>query len=516
MKIMPDYKQLWNKIKTHELLRLLPLRAGSAIKNSLLFTNTEFNDLYYGIGIEDNIVEVSFILDGPREFNEKCFDKLESEREKIDAEFGSPLEWEKKIIRKKRCSIYCKKSVPNEQLMLKENVDWILFSLKKLYEITFFRLKDNETEKTKNLNQAFVKSSFPLQNLKIENFFNFKSLELKTGAAINLIIGENDTGKTGLMKLLYAVSKSWEVFSHKEYYDKTPFREVLGEKIFNTFQPRDTRRIGDLINKKNKQKLSFVGEYYKDNNVEQNISFQFTESSYRNINECNDTIETANPKFNCVFIPAKEVLTAFHTIKYTREKLFLPGFDDTYLDLIKSLEVPVSLKEIPEELALVNTQLESLFEGKIQNATGEEPFVFIKENQKYSISITSEGIKKIGILSTLIRNQQISEGTILFIDEPETNLHPKAIRTLIDMIVNIASAGVQLFLASHSYVVINQLFLSAKKHNVSIYCHSLHKNEEGFISSTFSDLKDGLPTNSVTEEITKMFSEVHNSFNKQE
>ena len=40
-------------------------------------------------------------------------------------------------------------------------------------------------------------------------------LSLKDIPSINVIIGKNDTGKTGLLKLLYATVKSLEIYSLK-------------------------------------------------------------------------------------------------------------------------------------------------------------------------------------------------------------------------------------------------------------------------------------------------------------
>lgn len=351
-------------------------------------------------------------------------------------------------------------------------------------------------------------SSISISGIKLQNFLNFKNIDLQTTSGINLIIGENDTGKTGLLKIMYAISKTWEIFSRKEYFEKVPFKKVLGEKIFDVFQPRENRRIGDLVTKQSKEKLSANAKFEISEGQNQSIFFHFGETTYKTINDCVDDVISAGLDFNALFIPAKEVLTAFKTIKYARERLYLPGFDDTYLDLIKSLEVPISLRDNVKTDITIENQMEGLFEGSIKTLAGEEPFFYQKKNNKYSISVTSEGIKKVGMLTSLLSNRQLRSGSILFMDEPESNLHPKAVNALIDFIFTISRNGVQVFLASHSYFVLRRLASCAEKFNTSIFCHSLEKEKNGYISAIVSDLKDGIPDNPITREIGRLFDKL--------
>lgn len=84
-------------------------------------------------------------------------------------------------------------------------------------------------------------------------------------------------------------------------------------------------------------------------------------------------------------------------------------------------------------------------------------FIFRRGKEKYGMSQAAEGFKKIGILTTLIRNRTLNSSTILLIDEPEANLHPLAIITLVEMLFNLSQAGIQIYLSTHSYLVIKQL-----------------------------------------------------------
>jgi predicted ATPase len=119
---------------------------------------------------------------------------------------------------------------------------------------------------------------------------------------------------------------------------------------------------------------------------------------------------------------------------------------------------------------------------------------------------TAEGIKKIGILSTLINNGVINSGTILFLDEPETALHPAAQRDLVKILYKISKLlGVQVFIATHSYYIINQLHNVAIANNVDINCLSLIKDEVK--SFEVYNLKNQMPNIPIIKEALEMQSE---------
>jgi predicted ATPase len=94
----------------------------------------------------------------------------------------------------------------------------------------------------------------------------------------------------------------------------------------------------------------------------------------------------------------------------------------------------------------------------------------------------------------------------LFLDEPETALHPRAIRHLSKIIVRLAALGVQIFLSTHNYFIIKQLSICARKENTSIFCFSLLNKQEN-IETHFADLKDNMPRNPIVDEALELFDE---------
>lgn len=349
-----------------------------------------------------------------------------------------------------------------------------------------------------------------INSVTIKNFMAHSHLSLSNIPSINLIIGKNDTGKTGLLKLLYGTVKALEVYSLKKESLDVVFKKELAKKLATTFMPRKNG-LGDLVQKGSRDKLEVNLTLLGDNaKYKQDIYYSFGERTERVIPNCSEHIQVLPPNtMNALFIPAKEVLTAFSDIRNIRNLRYGVGFDDTYLDLINALDLPTRKGRVASELSTVNRRLEDLFDGKIEQ-TGqiEQPFIFKKGNQKFAIQQTAEGIKKIGILTTLITNRQLGKGTILFMDEPETALHPDAVREMVEMLVAMAKSGVQIFLASHSYFVIKQLANCARRETLNTCCWNLERESSQTINASFHDLIDGvLPSNSIIDEALRMYDE---------
>jgi AAA15 family ATPase/GTPase len=123
-----------------------------------------------------------------------------------------------------------------------------------------------------------------------------------------------------------------------------------------------------------------------------------------------------------------------------------------------------------------------------------------KGKHRYPIGVTAEGIKKIAILDTLLGNRYLDTQSIVFIDEPESALHPHAIAQLLDIVAALAGRGIQFFLATHSYFVIKKLFLIAQQKQWSIPVISAVND-----SWVCNDLQQGMPENAIIDESIALY-----------
>lgn len=342
-----------------------------------------------------------------------------------------------------------------------------------------------------------------IKSIVIQNFMGYGAFRSGDFGQLNVFIGQNDTGKTALLKLLYTAVRTVDIYTKDRRERDVALKRVLAEKLTDVYQP-GKKGLGELVNKTTKEKLSVDVEFrhewlgYADR-----LHFSFGDSTTTTINDCQDTINPLPDSIRSVFIPAKEVLTPLKAIRATRDNLRMSGFDDTYLDLIRALVIPTQKGKITEELSSVNRKLEALFEGQVEQRDDDD-FVFKKGNTEFPIQLTAEGIKKIGILTTLIRNRQLNAQSVLFMDEPETALHPEAIIELAEMLTLMTKAGIQVFVATHNYFVLKQLYLCVRREKLNAFCFSLNREKGRAIEAQKHDLNTVFPENAISDAAIKM------------
>jgi len=245
------------------------------------------------------------------------------------------------------------------------------------------------------------------------------------------------------------------------------------------------------------------------------LKFQFTDQN------CSVPAESklwdSNLKLQSTFIPTKEIFSIFDAIVETREgSKQLLAFDDTYYDLVKDYRLPVadniksfdvSGAQQPPKAELYVDYFHKMTEGgKIEYKDNQ--LWFVKGKMKLGMHQIPEGIRKISIFDRLIRNQriQLNQGNcVIFLDEPETNLHPEAIITFAKMLHDFAQNGVQIFLATHSYFMLKRLEQLAKEHSTDYTLLDLRKDENGRIKAQQSQLCQGLPPNPIIEQSLELY-----------
>ncbi|NOS89097.1 MAG: ATP-binding protein [Methylococcaceae bacterium] len=354
-----------------------------------------------------------------------------------------------------------------------------------------------------------------INSAELKNFGPIKALDWQNLGKINLIIGNNGCGKSFVLKALYSAMRTLEDYKRNQNADSID--EILKRKLHWTFQAEN---IGDLVTKPSDGVLSFSLIFSG-----QNFSYSFSNDNTNVFDPLENQVAPRTD--NSIFLPAKEILSLHHIILNTRNQ-YLFGFDDTYFDLALALLQP------PTETVLVwgngiamgksqsalhfkfpstsghnsidfndsRMLLEDLIEGRIEFDGDKKQWYFIKDEQRFPMGVTAEGIRKVAVLDSLLGNRHLNENSIIFIDEPESALHPEAIDKLLDIVAMLAQHGIQFFLASHSYFVIKKLFLIAQEQQLSIPVLS-YQNDEW----VQSDLKDEMPSNPIISESIRLYKE---------
>lgn len=333
-----------------------------------------------------------------------------------------------------------------------------------------------------------------IQFCHFENFGILPTFDFDDISGINVIIGENGTGKTIFLKALYSAARAMEEYKRGD--DIRSMADILSEKLRWTFQ---VEKLGDLVTRGISESLSF-----RMTLDEQNIAYQFSASAERKVGAV--TAPETGRKANSVFIPAKEVLSLFSIILESREIDKAFGFDDTYYDLAKALRIAPKRGRNFEAFAKSRKNLKDVINGKVDYDERSGKWYYKdKDNYRFAIGATSEGIKKISILDRLLANGYLNDQSVIFIDEIEAALHPEAICKFLDMIYEISDKmGIQVFISSHSYFVIKKLVLLARQKQGFIKCISLKKDMD---CVQINDLYDGMPDNSIIDASIRLYEQ---------
>ena len=142
-----------------------------------------------------------------------------------------------------------------------------------------------------------------------------------------------------------------------------------------------------------------------------------------------------------------------------RDSLLIPKyFEDLDFMLMDELSGEVAFPEI------LKTLNQNIIKGKIFiDESGKLKFKE-KNGKAHSLPSTATGIVQLGILSLLIEKKILDKRTIIFIDEPEVNLHPAWQIEMMKVLVSLVKAGAFVVMATHSADILKWLEVYLKNH----------------------------------------------------
>jgi len=367
-----------------------------------------------------------------------------------------------------------------------------------------------------------------ISNLQLKNFTAFTDLAIDFSPRINIVIGENGTGKTQLLKAILALCGPEARNPHPG--------EQLARKLCRLYHPLGDQ-VGELRRAGTRGEALLSATFASGQTI--TAQFSGTASEVKVSTGSSDDVAAA------VFIPTKEVLSLVRGLiaekpdQATLDRIF----DDGYLDLARQLskegadDLDTKVKLDPRFDSIV-PRLVNLIGGRYElrdgrfcfqagayieklgdsSAATKAPQAFQDSVQKFvptkapllSSGMTAEGFRKIGVLQRLLSNGSLNPGTTgpLLWDEPESNLNPQLMKDLVQALMELARNGQQVILATHDYVLLKWFDLLVDKGKGDhVIFHRLYRNkgEENIqyegpsdygvvgrsaISNTFAELYD--------------------------
>lgn len=326
-----------------------------------------------------------------------------------------------------------------------------------------------------------------INKLSIENITVFEDFKLNASNGVNVIIGENGTGKTHLIKLIYGVGET-SMGTEEDAVN-------VSNEFFRTKPSNLVRDIN--IDREIKSKCTIT---YEENDVAEYLIYKNNKQD-TTVEIIGERIAKEYPKY--IFIPAKEMLSHSKGFLALNNKYDMP-FDKTYVDIITNAELPET-----KEVSPINKKILDIISKVIDGTViyENDTFYILKDDKrKIEFSLEAEGLRKFGLLYKLIRNGLIEKDTILLWDEPEANINPSLIPVLVDIFLELQREGVQVFIATHSYNLAKYFEIKRNKTDKVLF-HSLYKTENG-VKSQSNEYFGELDNNIIIKADSKLLDDV--------
>jgi energy-coupling factor transporter ATP-binding protein EcfA2 len=346
-----------------------------------------------------------------------------------------------------------------------------------------------------------------LNNLNLANFTAFSNLNIDFSPGLNVIIGENATGKSHLLKLGYSIAyilhesgKFNEEIAGQPLStsSKSWFQRRIAQKLVGVFKPdtlgRLCRRGPGRLRAEVRANLSPGGD----------LRFSFSSTSKAEVKLLNspNNVPTDAP----IFFPPKEVMSlnpGFMSLYEQREL----AVDETYYDLCKLLNVPVLKGKRAFEIADLVNPLATIMDGAVREESGRF-YLAHPGLGRLEISLVAEGLRKVATLAYLAINGSLTDKGMLFWDEPESNLNSRIVKKLCESLIMLVNKGVQIFVATHDLFLMKELsFLveeSEKKTPARFFGLRL---EAGEVRMEQGELLEDIGTLVALEEVLKQDDE---------
>jgi energy-coupling factor transporter ATP-binding protein EcfA2 len=319
-----------------------------------------------------------------------------------------------------------------------------------------------------------------LNLLHIENFTVFPNADFTFGKNLNVIIGENGSGKSHLLKAAYAaiaVSAQRAATAPTDMPTKAFMETAIADKLRNVFRPDG---IGRLARRRIGGGHRTCKLAYNFENKKLDLALQFS------------TVATSNVKLTKtptgwadklpVFLPTRELLTiypGFVSLYETSHTEFEETWRDTCILLGKLLAKGPRERKIKELLL----PLEKAMGGSVELTRGGRFYLNLASGSM-EMYLVAEGLRKLATVARLIATGSLLDKGYLFWDEPESNLNPKIIKTVAKTILQVAASGIQVFIATHSLFLLRELHILQQREfdTLDTRCFGLHIAQDGAVS----------------------------------
>jgi len=339
-----------------------------------------------------------------------------------------------------------------------------------------------------------------LKSLELRNLTVFPRASFRFSPYLNIIIGENSTGKSHLLKSVYSVLAviAEGPKPSTPFPTKSLLQVRLAEKLVAVLRPETLGRLARRKQGRERCEMNFA---FDDEKLDIDFSFATMSKSEVGIEKLPKTWLDKSP----VFLPTRELLTIFPGFVSVYDNHYL-DFDESWRDVCVLLGAPALRGPRENRIKELLAPIEAAMCGEIELDKNGRFYLKVHGQGRMEIPLVAEGLSKLAMLARLISTGSLLDKGYLFWDEPEANLNPKLIKEVARTILELCKNGIQVFTATHSLFLMREfdiLLQTEPFQNVSTMFFSLESGMDGIRLQQGESVNDIGSITSLNEELSQ-------------
>lgn len=332
-----------------------------------------------------------------------------------------------------------------------------------------------------------IKKSIESYNTAFSNIFDSK--EEEQSKLENSKSQDSDLDSLVLKYTTQILSNNLKILLLAIEDPKGYFIGILEDNIENELKSNfQISEISSLVNNESKKAVFEIKkliriEISKDNSIK---TF-FDEDKLFNNEIINRILFFESPvywKMLSIIDDSNEASRKFISKSISDERL--TGVPKHFIDLKELLFANLKDGERPDFIIKCADDLEKQLQGKFKAANSDLTFENSK-GQSISKSLVSFGMTNIGIFQAVLSKNIINKGSFVFIDEPESNLHPEWQAILANVLVELAKNGVYIIVTTHSSDMLKAFEISTQEQKISGELSTYYFKPDGKLLNMIDD-----------------------------
>ena len=296
-----------------------------------------------------------------------------------------------------------------------------------------------------------------LRRLNAKRLTAFRDADFRFCPGVNVIIGENSSGKSHLLRVAYALiaagaERNGSLASANPV--KATLQRTIATKLINVMRPES---LGHLARRRTGRQRCRIALEFEDSALDCAISFAAANRSEVRVDGCPTAWQEKAP----VFLPPHELLTLYPGFVAVYDGHYLE-FDEIHRDTCVLLGQPPPRDS---RKALASAQIEPLEKemgGTVELDANGRFYLKAPGQSRIEMPLVAEGLRKLAMLARLVATGSLLGNGYLFWDEPEANLNPKLIKSVALAILGLSRSDIQVFVATHSLFLLRELEVLSK------------------------------------------------------